>query len=82
MGFLRAMDTQGNGENTMGINPQAGSADSFENKMRLEAPPPIDPELIDIPPLIPLPNIKKKLKKLVDKEYKMHGEKFLIDLAQ
>ena len=82
MGFLRAMDAQGNGENTMGINPQAGSTDSLENKMRLEAPPPIDPELIDIPPLIPLPNIKKKLKKLVDKAYKMHGEKFLIDLAQ
>jgi hypothetical protein len=82
MGFLRAIDTHDNGENTMGINPQAGSADTFENKMRLEAPPPIDPELIDIPPLIPLPNIKKELKKLVDKAYKLHGEKFLTALAR
>ena len=50
--------------------------------MRIEAPPPIDPELIAIPPLIPLPNISRELKKLADKAYKMHGEKILADLEK
>ena len=82
MGFLRSIDTVDIGENTMGINPQAGSADTFENKMRLEAPPQIDPELIDIPPLIPLPNISREFKKLAERAYKLHGEIFLTDLTQ
>jgi hypothetical protein len=50
--------------------------------MRLEEPPPIDPELIDIPPLIPLPNISRELKKLVDEAFQLQGEKILSDLAQ
>jgi len=82
MGFLRSIDSAGSCENTMGINPQNGSAECFENKMRIETPPPIHPELIDIPPLIPLPNIKKEFKKLVDRAYKLHGEKFLSTLTQ
>lgn len=81
MGFLRSIDTGGECENTMGIKPQNGSAECFENKMRIEAPPPIDQELIDIPPLIPLPNIKKELKKLVDRAYRLHGEIFFSTLT-
>jgi len=82
MGFLRSMDSIGGNEDNMGINPAVGSAGTLEHKMRIEEPPPIDPELIAIPPLIPLPNISKELKKLVEKAYKLHGEKILADLAQ
>ena len=82
MGFLRAMDSTGGNEDSMGISPTAGSTDSFEHKMRVEEPPPIDPELIAIPPLIPLPNISRELKNLADKAFKLHGEKILADLAK
>jgi hypothetical protein len=81
MGFLRAMEGAGS-EDNMGVTPDAGSVDSFEHKMRIEKPPPIDPELVAIPPLVPLPNISKELKKLVDKTFKKHGEKILAEIAQ
>ena len=82
MGFLRSMDSTGGSEDSMGISPSAGSADTFEHKMRVEEPPPIDPELIAIPPLIPLPNISREFKNLVEKAFKLHGGKILADLAQ
>lgn len=82
MGFLRSMDSTGGSEDSMGISPTAGSTGAFEDKMRLTEPPPIDPELIGIPPLIPLPNISKELKKLIDKAFKLHGEKILADLPK
>lgn len=80
MGFLRSMEGEGNQDN-MGVGPDAGATDTFEHKMRLEKPPPIDPELINIPPLVPLPNIRKELKKLVDKAYKLNRGKILAEIA-
>ena len=80
MGFLRSIDA-GACENTMGISPDAGSAECFENKMRIAGPPPMDPELVVIPPLIPLANIRRELKKLADKAFRVHGGKILADLA-
>ena len=82
MGFLRSIDSTGSSEDSMGIIPDVGSAGTLEHKMRLKEPPSIDPELIAIPPLIPLPNISKELKKLADKAFKLHGEKILADLAK
>jgi hypothetical protein len=82
MGFLRAMDSTGSSEDSMGVNPNTGSADTFEQKMRIEGPPPIDPKLVAIAPLTPLPNISRELKKLVDKAYKLHGEKILADIEK
>jgi hypothetical protein len=82
MGFMRSMDSTGNSEDSMGVNPDAGSADTFEQKMRIEGPPPIDPELVVIAPLVPLPNISREFKNLVDKAYKLHGEKILADIAK
>lgn len=81
MGFLRAMDGAGS-KDTMGIAPEVGSVDTFEDKMRLGSPPPINPELITIPPLPPLPNIGRDLKKIVDKAYKLHGGQILTELAK
>jgi hypothetical protein len=81
MGFIRAMEGAGN-EGSMGVKPDAGAVDAFEHKMRIETPPPIDPELITIPPLVPLPNISKELKKLADKAYKLHRGKILTEIAK
>jgi len=80
MGFLRALEGSSS-EDSMGVNPDAGSIDTFADKMRIEKPPPIDPELIAIPPLVSLHNIRKELKKLVDKAYKLHGGKILAEIA-
>lgn len=80
MGFLRALDSPG-GEDIIGVSPDAGATDTFEHKMRVQGPPPLSQELITIPPLVPLPNISKKLKKLVDRAFKLHGGKFLAELS-
>ena len=82
MGFLRSIDSNGGSEGSMGIKPDAGSKSTLENKMQIKEPPPIDSDLIDIPPLMPLPNISKELKKLVDKAFKLHGGKILSDLPK
>lgn len=81
MGFLRAMEGGGS-EESMIVSPDAGAVDTFEHKMRIESPPPIDPELITIPPLAPLPAISRDLKKLADRAYRLHGGKFLAEIAR
>ena len=81
MGFMRAMEGEGS-EDSMGVKPAAGSVDAFEHKMRIAKPPPIDPELITIPPLISLPNISKELKKLADQAYKLHRGIILAEIAK
>ena len=81
MGFLRAMEGEV-GEDSMGVTPDVGSVDTFEKKMRIKKPPPLDPELITIPPLVPLPNISRELKKIVDKAYKFHRGKILAEIAK
>jgi hypothetical protein len=81
MGFLRAIDGEGN-ETSMGVNPDAGSVETFAHKMRLEKPPPIDPELITIPTLVPLSNISKEIKKLADKAYKLNRGGILAEITK
>lgn len=81
MGFLRAIDGA-TSEDTMGVKPDAGSTETFEQKMRIEKPPPIDAELITIPPLPPLPAIRDDLKVLVDKAYKHTMGKILDEIAK
>jgi plasmid stabilization system protein ParE len=81
MGFLRSIEGAGS-EDSMGISPDAGSIDTFEHKMRIEKPPPIDPELINIPPLVPLPSISRELKKLIDKAYKLNRGTILTEIAK
>jgi hypothetical protein len=80
MGFMRAIEGAGN-EDSMGVQPDVGAVDTFEHKMRIEKPPSIDPELIAIPPLVPLPNISRELKKLADKAYTLHRGKILTEIA-
>jgi hypothetical protein len=80
MGFLRSMDGTGSQEG-MGITPEAGSAETLEQKMRIEKPPPLDRELITLPPLVPLAGIRKDLTKLCKKAYKHYGGKILTKLS-
>ncbi len=79
MGFLRNLDACGSDE-SLPRCIEAGLTDSFDKKMRLEPPEPVEQFLPTIPPLIPLPNIRKQLKKLVEKAYKLHGDRFLDEL--
>ena len=80
MGFLRSMEGTGSQE-SMGVTPEAGSAETLEHKMRIEKPPPLDQELITLPRLASLTTIRKELKKLCKKAYKHHGEKILTELT-
>ncbi len=80
MGFLRSMEGTGSQE-SMGVIPEAGSAETLEQKMHIEKPPPLDRELIILPPLAPLAGIRKDLKKLSKKAYKLYGEKVLTKLS-
>jgi hypothetical protein len=81
MGFLRGME-ENTGESSMGVRPESGSAETLEHKMRISKPPPLNPELITLPTLVPLPNIRKELKKLVDKAYKLNRGKILEEIAK
>jgi hypothetical protein len=81
MGFLRSIEGTG-GDVTMGVSPEAGSVESLEEKMRLKKPPPIDPELVNLLPPVPLRFIRRKLKQLIKKAYKIHGGKILAELAK
>lgn len=81
MGFMRAMGGEGR-EKSMGMTPDIGSVDTFEHKMHIEKLPPINPEIIIIPPLMPLPSISKELKKLVDNAYKLHGGEILAEITK
>jgi len=49
--------------------------------MKIHPPPPIDNELTSVPPLVPVSNIRKELKKLIDQAFKFHGDQLLTDIA-
>ncbi len=81
MGFLRSLDTSDSQSSLQG-GIEAGLTDSFEQKMRLEPPEPVEKQLPVIPPLIAMSNMGRQLKKLVDKAYKRHGAHFLNTLPK
>jgi hypothetical protein len=76
MGFLRNIDgdtgTQGSLQG--GINN--GFSESLENKMRVLPPAEVIDELPVLPPLTPLPQIKKELKKLAEQAFPLHKDRF------
>jgi len=81
MSFLRSLDASG-GNSSMGIKPQEGAKDSLDKKMKVEPPPPIDELLTSVPPLVPLPSIRKEFKKLIDQAFKLHGDQLLADIVK
>ena len=81
MGFLRNLD--GNtGTGGLGGGVEVGLDTAFEEKMRVKPPLPIEQQIPIIPPLVALTNIRKELKKLGDKAYLLHGDRFLGTLPQ
>ena len=82
MDFFRSMEsTNGNGS-SMWAKPHESSAETFRQKMKVDPPPPIDKELTSVPPLVPVSNIRKELKKLIDQAFKLHGDQLLTDIAK
>jgi hypothetical protein len=81
MDFFRSMDTTNGGGKMMG-SPDDSSAETFRQKMKIDSLPPIDELLTSVPPLAPIPSIRKKLKELIDRAYKLHGDNLLADIAK
>ncbi len=83
MDFLRGLE--GNGVYTSG--PMAGgilarTGEKLDQKMQVKPPPPLADQLPDIPPVSPLPEIKKPLKKIVDRAFRGHGNVDIKDFVQ
>ena len=80
MDFFRSMEST-NENGSMWTKPHDSSAETFRQKMKIDPPPPIDKELTSVPPLVPVSNIRKELKKLIDQAFKFHGDQLLTDIA-
>jgi len=78
MGFLRNIDSTGSTHSGMEGAIQTDFSGSMEKKMRLNPPKPIEESMPVIPPLVPLAQIKSKLKKLADKASSLHEAGFHI----
>lgn len=74
MSFLRGINN-GNSFKTGDLEgaliPQNGT--TLESKMKVTPPPPAEQLLPNIEQIAPLDNIKKPLRKIVDKAYQLHG---------
>ena len=81
MDFFRSMESA-DGNGSMWVKPEVGSAETFRQKMKIEPPPPIDKVLTSVPPLVPVSNIRQEFKKLIDQAFKFHGDQFLADIAK
>jgi DNA repair exonuclease SbcCD ATPase subunit len=49
-----------------------GSAEDYEQKLKLEPPPPLEQQLSILPPLAPYDLVRKDLKKLAVRAYELH----------
>lgn len=80
MSFLRHLDgAPGNGG--MEGGPVVGVSDALAEKLRVQPLDPIEQLLSIIPPLVPLPDIQKEMKQLVEQAYRVHGKTFFDSLA-
>lgn len=75
MGFLRAMDAVDTGGNMAGAI-DTGFSEYIDRKMRMAPPVQVSIEIPPIPPLVPLPQIKKDLKKLAETAFPLHKDGF------
>lgn len=79
MSFLRALDsTSSSPAERMGGGAGFSPLGSLEEKLRVAPPQPIEQYLPIIPPLIPLRLIRRQLKQLAAKAYKLRVERFEI----
>lgn len=77
IGFFRSMDAVDFGSNMEGPL-QSGYTESLEEKMRISPPLNVKDKIPQFPPLIPLPQIKKKLKKLAELAFLHHKRSFVL----
>ena len=75
MGFLRTMDAA-DSESSMEGAIDTGFSDHLERSMRVPPPVQVSGEIPFIPPLVPLPQIKKQLKKLAEAAFPLHEDGF------
>lgn len=76
MSFLRNMEgDSGNGGMAGGL--VVGVSDGLADKMQVKPLEPIAQLFPIIPPLVPLPDIQKEMKQLVERAYRIHGDGFL-----
>lgn len=80
MGFLRSMDAGDTSANLEG-GIDSGFSENIDKKMRLAPPVQVQRELPVIPPLVPLPQIKKELKKLAEAAFPLHRQGFQLPPA-
>jgi hypothetical protein len=83
MDFLRGLDGGGvysSGSMAGGLVQQPG--EDLERKMRVNPPPPVEELLPVIPPVAPLSDIKKKLKKIIDRAFKIQRNMDIKDFVQ
>ncbi len=74
MGFLRSLDTAGIDKASLEAGGGLSSTEELEKKLRVEPPRPIGQLLPLIPPLVPLRQIRKKLKNLAKQAYKLQKQ--------
>lgn len=72
LGFLRSLGDPSASQGMEG-GMEVGMAQSLEKKMVIEPPESLDPYLPLVPPLPPLNAVKKDLKKLTGRAYRLHN---------
>lgn len=83
MDFLRTLDGPGlysSGNMEGGLVVQNG--EDLEEKMRVKPPPPVDELLPNIPPVAPLGQIRSRLKKIIDRAYRLQHKLDLRELVR
>ncbi|MEN8135186.1 MAG: hypothetical protein ABFS18_06580 [Thermodesulfobacteriota bacterium] len=77
LGFLRSLDVQGN---EMLAGPvETGGVASLQKKMQVLPPGPVESFLPILPPLVPMPRIRRELKKLAEQALKGHPDGFVLN---
>ncbi len=83
MDFLRGFGDVGqykSGSMEGGIVQQSGQ--QLEEKMRVKPPPPVEKLLPSIPPVAPLSQIKRPMKKIIEQAYKLQHQLDLKEIVQ
>ncbi|MDT8334857.1 MAG: hypothetical protein RQ753_04095 [Desulfurivibrionaceae bacterium] len=76
LGFLRSLDGQGN--EMLAAPLPVGGARILKEKMEVLPPAPVESHLPLFPPLVPMPGIRKELKKLAQQALKEHPHGFVL----
>lgn len=83
MTFLRSLDSSVPvGSGSLGGDTGLSSTRDLEERLRLVPPAPIEQSLPIIPPLVPLRRIRKPLKQLASRAYRLRKQEFDIDDEQ